>query len=320
VSRSTVTPGLVGEHNSLILENDHVRAVILPELGGRVWTLEDRRRNRQWIWHRPGVPLAHVGTDAVYDDVWAGGWEELFPNDAPGMFEGRSLPDHGEWWTMAWRASTSTSAAAACVRLAATAHVVRTECAKEFTLAHDGSALTVTYRLRSLEQEPFHFLFKQHLPVDITPNCRLRLPGGSVEAVDPAFGTLLQGRGPYTWPETGRTNDRHADLCVIPPQSSAAREFVYVDDLPAPWCGVDDLDRQASLRMEYDAGRFPYVWLFLSYGGWRETYTAVLEPCTNRPKDLTRAVELGQSARLSPGEEFVTSVTVRLGDLDDSTR
>jgi hypothetical protein len=83
---------------------------------------------------------------------------------------------------------------------------------------------------------------------------------------------------------------------------------------------VDDLDRQASLRMDYDAGRFPYVWLFLSYGGWRETYTAVLEPCTNRPKDLTRAVELGQSARLSPGEEFVTSVTVRLGDLDDSTR
>ena len=54
------------------------------------------------------------------------------------------------------------------------------------------------------------------------------------------------------------------------------------------------------------------VWLFLSYGGWRDIYTAVLEPCTNMPKDLADAVRLGQSARLTPGEEFVTTVSVTL--------
>ena len=39
--------------------------------------------------------LARSQPGAVYDDVWAGGWEELFPNDAPGRFEGRELP--GPW-------------------------------------------------------------------------------------------------------------------------------------------------------------------------------------------------------------------------------
>jgi hypothetical protein len=284
-----------------------------------VWTLEDRVRRRQWIWHREGVPLAPSAPGAAYDDVWAGGWEELFPNDAPGPFEGRELPDHGEWWTMAWRAVPTTSETFAGVRLTATAEVIRAECTKEFNLRHDAAALTVSYRIRSLEEQPFHFLFKQHLPVHITPACRLELPGGLVEAVDPAFGTLLPDVGPYEWPEASGVNADTTDLRAILPQASEAREFLYVRNLPAPWCGVADLDRQASLRMGHDE-RMPYVWLFLSYGGWRSTYTAVLEPCTNLPKDLTEAVRRGQAARLSPGEEFATTVTVRLGGLREPAR
>ena len=83
-----VSRGSVGEFETIVLENSHLRAVIIPALGGRVWELEDRIRGRQWIWHREDVPLKASPIGAVYDDVWAGGWEELFPNDAPGMVRG----------------------------------------------------------------------------------------------------------------------------------------------------------------------------------------------------------------------------------------
>lgn len=99
---ATIVHGLVAGFESLTLQNGIVRAVVLPSLGGRVWELEDCRRGRQWIWHRPGVPLAATAPGDAYDDVWAGGWEELFPNDAPGPFDGRALPDHGEWWALPW--------------------------------------------------------------------------------------------------------------------------------------------------------------------------------------------------------------------------
>jgi hypothetical protein len=134
------------------------------------------------------------------------------------------------------------------------------------------------------------------------------LPGGLVEAVDPSFGTIIAESGPSAWPGGG-------DLSAIPAAASRAREFVYVKDLPASWCGVDDHDCHASLRMEYDRLVMPFVWLFLSYGGWRNTYTAVLEPCTNLPKDLKTAVQRGQSAVLQPGGVFTTTVTVRLSGL-----
>jgi hypothetical protein len=311
-----ITRERVAGFDAVALENRAVRVVIIPELGGRVWTLEDRVRDRQWIWHREDVPLKPTRVGEAYDDVWAGGWEELFPNDAPGLFEGRDLPDHGEWWARPWRIAESSVDRQAQVQLITDCQVVRASCSKTFLLAEDSPTVTVQYRIRSQEPAAFHFLFKQHLPVRLTPDCRLLLPGGRMHAVDPSFGTMLPDGGPFEWPMAANAAGHGADLRHVPDRSAAAREFIYVTDLPEGWCGVADLGREASLRMRFEQDRLPYVWLFLSYGGWRDVYTAVLEPCSNMPKDLSTAVRLKQSAILEPGQEFQTTVSVTLGDLE----
>jgi hypothetical protein len=306
-----VSYGSIGEFETVVVENRLLRAVIIPSLGGRVWELEDRLRHRQWIWHRPGVPLTASMPGDVYDDVWAGGWEELFPNDAPGRFEGRELPDHGEWWAMPWSVRTATGGESARLTLEAQSRVLKARCVKEYRLAGDASTLSVSYSIRSAEPLPFHFLFKQHLAVEIAPGCRLLLPGGRVEPVDPAFGSLLPAAEHFDWP-FAEGSGRRVDLRQIPPASSNLQEFVYVRDLPEPWCGIGDPSAGAAIRMDFESGKLPFVWLFLTYGGWRDLYTAVLEPCSNMPKDLKSAVAVGQSAELMPGEEFTTSVSVTL--------
>lgn len=298
----------VGAFEGIALENAHLRAVVMPTLGGRVWELEDRTRRHQWIWHRPDLSLTASTMGAAYDDVWAGGWEELFPNDAPCTFDGRSLPDHGEWWTMKWRVSDCSSGASARVQLSAETTVIKASCTKEFELDADATALTVSYRILSEEREPFNFLFKQHLPVQLAPGCRLLLPGGRVRPVDPSFSTLANGEEPFDWPMARSSSGQALDLALVPPSTGRTKEFVYVWDLPDAWCGVQH-PKGASIRMDFDPQTLPFVWLFLTYGGWRDLYTVVLEPCSNMPKDLAEATRLGQSARLSPGQEFRTSVS-----------
>jgi hypothetical protein len=113
----------------------------------------------------------------------------------------------------------------------------------------------------------------------------------------------------FDWP-VARCGEQNINLRSVEHPTSRKREFLYVRNLPEPWCGVDDLGHQASIRMRFDTAKLPYVWLFLTYGGWRDYYTAVLEPCTNMPKDLAEAVRLGQSARIEPGKEFRTQVSV----------
>ncbi len=315
---ATVTRGTVSGFETYVLENERVRAVVIPSLGGRIWEVHDRVRDRQWIWHREDVDLAVHPAGSSYDDVWPGGWEELFPNDAPCDFEGRNLPDHGEWWTTAWtpsEASGGSEGPGAGVRLVCESRVRRTFCTKEFHLPADADTVYVSYRIESREREPFHFLFKQHLPVALSPECSLALPGGRVTAVDTAFGTLLGGPGPFDWPDAQGPGGHAVDLRRIPNPSSEVREFVYVAALPEGWCGVDDPAREASLRLTFDRRALPFVWLFLSYGGWRGCHTAVLEPCTNMPKDLATAARMGNSARLSPGGVFRTRVGLVLRGL-----
>ena len=312
---ANVSRGLVSGFEAYVLENPKLRVVVIPSLGGRIWEALDRVRDRQWVWHREIVGLAVQASGSTYDDVWAGGWEELFPNDAPCDFEGRTLPDHGEWWTTAWTVAEVSQGREAVVRLQCESRVRRALCTKEIRLAEDADTIYVYYHVQSLESEPFHFLFKQHLPVAISPSCGLVLPGGRVTTVDPTFGTMLHGRGPFVWPLGTGSGGEPLDLSRIPGASADAREFVYVTDLPEGWCGVDDAAKGASVRLGFDRRVLPFVWLFLSYGGWRGCYTAVLEPCTNMPKDLAAAVRAGHSSRLSPGEVFETRVGLTVGGL-----
>jgi hypothetical protein len=282
-----------------------------------VWELHVVVRKRQWIWHRHDVALEASARDSNYDDRWAGGWEELFPNDAAGEFEGRQLPDHGIWWSTAWSVEAVTmSDEGASVRLVADTMAPASFCAKEFTLDNDSATFAVSYRIESRERNPFHFLFKQHLPVAVAPQCKLILPGGLVTPVDPAFGSLVSGGPPFPWPAVERSPGRRVDLRDVTDPSRREREFVYVSGLTDGWCGVDDPRVGASLRLGYEASKLPFVWLFLTYGGWRDCFTAVLEPCTNMPKDLATAVRLGQAARLPAGGMFETRATVRLDALE----
>jgi hypothetical protein len=314
VTKASVRTSTVGSFDAIVLETDSLRAVVLPALGARVWELEDKARGRQWIWNCGLANLHEQPVSACYDDAWAGGWEELFPNDAPGQFEGRDLPDHGEWWASSWQIAELWEGAEPGVRLTSRMHVIQAACSKEFRLLTDGATLAVRYGVRSEEHLPFHFLFKQHLPIRLTPDCKLRLPGGRARAVDASFGSRVSTTEEFAWPHApGRQGV--TDLREVPGESSRQQEFLYVRELPEPWCGVDDPRKAASIRMHFDSTLLPYVWLFLTYGGWRGHYSAVLEPCTNLPKDLAEAARLGQSARLEPGQEFTTKVFVTVSSL-----
>ena len=297
-------------HPALRLANGSIQVDILPSLGGKIWNLLHVPSQTQWIWHNPQVPLGHAKPGTCYDDVWAGGWEELFPNDAPGVVNGRVLPDHGNWWSRSWDSQVMESPVGQSVVLSLDGGEIDTHCEKRIELDASSSRLTIHYRIENRESKPIQFLFKNHLAVAVTSAHRLELPGGLVTPVDLSFSTRLGSVGPFVWPNGIDAARRPIDLSVLPGPEEKHREFVYVEKLPQGWCGVRDPATGRSLRLEYSLEAFPYTWLFATYGGWRGLYAVVLEPCTNMPKDLNEAIRLGRCARLNPGKIFEATVSV----------
>jgi hypothetical protein len=293
---ATVTPVTP---STVSLQSDALAAVFAPGLGGRVLQLRDLKAGRDWLWRNDSVPLEAPPPGASYDDVWQGGFEELFPNDASGTIGGLTLPDHGELWAAPWEVMDQDATSVVMETIGTTTgSVVR----KAITLA--GSRMTITYTLSA--RRSFPYLFKLHPAMAIDEDCTLDLPGGRIEQVSPGFGSILGDEDGVPWPGVAR-------LDVCRPAATKTREFVYVKDLAEGWCGVTDARRGCSLRIDFDRQRFPYCWLFITYGGWRDHNVVVLEPCTTHPKDLAAAVAAGTTPWIAEGERVEFSVDLTVG-------
>ena len=295
------------------LENAILRAKVLPHLGGKLWTLFHKPTSTEWLWRNPTAELRPVTLGACYDDNWAGGWEELFPNDAPCQFMGRELPDHGEWWSRPWEwQRLPDDDGRMTIYLWHSSTVTDAFCEKWITLDDDSSQLTIRYRIENRGPESLYFLFKQHLAVAVTPEHQIEFPAARVVPVDLDFSTRIGDASPFHWPLAAAADGSRVDLRTLPHPELAHREFVYCYDLSDGWCGVVNTRTGARLRLHFDREVFPYTWLFMTFGGWRDLYTVVLEPCTNMPKDLSTAYELGQCASLAPREALSTTVYAEL--------
>jgi hypothetical protein len=273
---------------ALVLDDGELRVVILPELGGKIWQLTDTRSNRDFLWHNPRVKPRRVPFGAVYDNVFFGGWDELFPNDMPEKIRGEAYPDHGELWSSPWDWSVDQPADdEAAVVLSCRTPISGCFMRKTVVLRSGRRAVEVRSRLINESRHALPYLWKQHAAVPLGQPARLDLPTTTVLVDDSG--------GPH-------------DIRLTPPPGSDVAEFQYATGLDAGWCAVTYADG-GGLGLAFDPEVFPSCWIFASYGGWRGLEVLVLEPCTDYPGGRTEGVAAGPHRTLRPGQSVETTVT-----------
>jgi galactose mutarotase-like enzyme len=298
--------------HGIALESDHLGVAIFPEAGGKIMDLVHRPSGTELLWHNPRVGLAATYAGAAFDDVWCGGWDEVFPTDVPCSDGFNSHHDHGDLWIGPWEASVGEGES---VLLERSSPSLPCTMRKRIELVEDAAELRVSYRLENLGHVPVEFMWDIHVAHAIRPGSRIHVAAGSVAPEPPFLGRVAGTQGAPTWPRTG-----DVDLSVAPPPETAHTEFLCLGDLERGACAVSHPDSGLAVGLEYSTDVFPYLWLFGVYGGWRGHYVLLTEPCTSPPGSLCENAARGAAARLKPGEaletELVLRVTVGLDMLD----
>jgi hypothetical protein len=78
----------------LSLNTDLLRLTLFPKAGAKLLDLVHLPTGENLVWRNPRVPLRATYPGVAFDDVWCGGWDELFPTDPPCELDNNTFHDH----------------------------------------------------------------------------------------------------------------------------------------------------------------------------------------------------------------------------------
>lgn len=294
------------------LQNDALSVRLLPALGAKLVSLEDRRSGREWLLpsQLPDGGYREAAYGADFSSFDTSGFDECLPNVAagPGSGGGPDWPDHGELWSRPW--DVVREGEALVCRIEGIGHPYA------FTrrVALEGEVLRLDYELENLGSTAFPHLWSAHPLLQATPGMRILLPEGVDEvfvngASHPELGTFGDRR---PWPEVAPG----LDLSQVAPRETGLAVKLFVPNIPEGRCALWDPETGHTLACSWDVAEIPHLGLWLCYGGWPDDsrpghLTVALEPCTGAPDALSEAAARGWCPVLPPGSRATWTLRLR---------
>jgi hypothetical protein len=324
--------GEVAGWESVVLENEVLRVVVLPDKGAELHQLTHLRSGTDilfagpWGLRPPGAPHLPGSGDDEFMWNYAGGWQELFPsvNEAC-VYRGRRIPFHGEVACLPWEHEIlEEGGAAAAVRFRTSSRLTPFRLERTLTVRSDEPVLVIDETVRNESAEAAHFVWGQHCvvgPPFLEPGCRLEIPARTIvtspELWEPETARLEPGRR-VPWPFAPGREGGTVDLRDVPGPETRSHDDLYVTDLDEGWLAVSNPRLELTFRLEWDHTLYGWIVLWQPYGGalappLTGSYALGIEPWTGMTS-LERAVAEGVARELEGGGSLSTTVRASLSD------
>jgi hypothetical protein len=294
------------EFSPITLDNGVVRAIVLPELGGKIISLVRLASGREHLISLPaGAKFRKPHYGATFVDYNNVGFDECIPSVAActypeGAFAGTKLPDHGDVWSLPWKPTIDSDQLSLSVEGRSLPYAFR----KRFSLQDD--ELVLEYELQSKSAGAFDYLWSSHPLLATEPGATILLPlENAAFLIDSSQDGRLGVPGEScSWPVSRLKEGGHDDLRVMKTRGRAS-DKIFTPRLHTGYCGLHYPSTNESIVFKFDIDSIPYAGLWICHGGTgphnpREPYTIAMEPCNGRPDSLVQAIARGESATLLP--------------------
>jgi galactose mutarotase-like enzyme len=288
-------------------ETEQLVVTIVPELGGKAVSLQNRKTGREWLW-RSDKPLGNEGYGTSFAAGDESGWDEMFPAIDAGAYpqapwQGRAIPDHGEVWSRAWEHQTTSSALTCRIGGVLFPYVLE----KTYTFPA-ADTLRTEYTVANLSGAPFSFLWAAHPLLQVREGMKLHVPNDlkEIEVSYSAVGRLGAFGSKQPWPLAHSSiSGGLVDLSTVEPNAGRFAEKYYFtgrlglgsgSGSGSGYAGISDPATGEALMFYFPADQVPYLAVWANYGGFSGNYHVALEPATGCMDELAHAVRRGEAA------------------------
>jgi len=263
--------------DALILENNQVKVVILPNLGSKIISLINKKTGREFCCQQQGewkIP--------VFGDLWENynlsGFDEMVPSVLPGFYPeepwvGTPLADHGEVWALPWEWSQHSEN-----NVTLMVHGIRIPYILHKNLSLENNSLVFHYLIQNPTPFPMKFIWAYHPLVKVEPGCRIEL-NRPVDTVTFVYSAGTRQGSYFTqqkWPITSNGDDLSimGDLLI-----KRAEKYYFNAKGIIERVKISFPDRE-NLAFSFPSAKVPYVGVWLNQGGWKNEYHLAIEPAT----------------------------------------
>ena len=328
----------------VILENEFIKAVILPEKGADIYQFIDKKHDTDFLWKTPmgirsrvkPVPAGYGG-ESHFANSYAGGWQMVFPNGgAACSYQGVNLEMCGDAALSRWDYRVvEPGPDTARVVFETELHRLPFRLRREISLSKDEPQMHLTESITNLGREKLDYVWGQHMGFEGTlirdGNWRVQVPCRTVHtntssklkrAESPTPGrrmSRLPQDGEFAWPMARDVSGAQIDLSHIPGPDICACDIAYLHDLTQGSFALINQRNAYGLQMSWCKDEFPYVWCYQNFNGsygypwYGRGNGMVLEPITSYPAfGLSEAMARNNHRVIEAGVTVSADFTVRV--------
>ena len=267
--------------DSVVLENDTYRVEFLPDSGGKMVSLIDRKNDYEFLVQKDW-PDYRKGTFAgSYVEAECSGFDDMFPTIDECEYEnepwkGIMLADHGEVWSLPWRVLAEDERS-----LKLSVHGIRFPyiLEKQIVLSDDGVCLD--YELSNPTPFDFDYLWGGHMMINVEEGMKVVLPDDFKTAVSVLSNGVAEYGDTYTWPWLKDKNgdDYRGDI-VRNKSAGGFEKYYFIDKVREGTCLLEYPDGRKHLRISWSVDTVPYLGILMNEDGWDGLYNIFIEPCS----------------------------------------
>jgi galactose mutarotase-like enzyme len=287
----SIVPTIVGGMKGFILENDNIRAVIMPEFGARILSLIYKLTETEFVWHNPRVPPMRPTHDPQFEDM--SGLFDCFPTCEPCTVRGMKLPLYGEVASEPWLVlGKKRTARSALVIMRRKCQVYPMMIQKSLKIDGREPVLTLEFTVTNLSDDALEYHYSGHNTLNVNPSFRIVLPSEVTKvkrgmAITERLGNLGDE---IAWPHTVDRSGKDVDISKLGQPCDGTGENLYTPKLKDSWCAAFNESRKEAIGFWFEAEKVPYILVWINCGGYEGYYHIALEPSTGRPDNLEVAV------------------------------